>query len=203
MRTIILILSTFLIFPSFINCTGGKQEDKKSGAADEEYISEEKRVDDEVENYWSRGEINEFLIYASMVNKMQLLVSEMAMEKAATEKVRQYANIIHEDHKLHLQNLKQILDDRDMNVPDTLSQRFNNIITELQNSSGAEFDRQFVDFMIEDHKKAIAKYENAKAHILQEGPIYAWLDNSLPALHRHEQKGQQVERLLKEPQEEL
>lgn len=198
MRTFILILSTFLIFSSLINCTNGKQEDKKSGAADEQYISEEKRVDGEVEEQWSRGEINEFLLYASMINQMQIRIGEMAKKKAATQKVKNYGNLLLEDHTLSLRTLKQIIDDRDMNIPDTLSQNFNNMIADLQNASGAEFDRKFVNLMIEDHKKAIAKFENAKAHIPEEEPIYKWVDNSLPALHRHEQKGKQVKRLLEE-----
>lgn len=190
--------ATFVL-TAFLLITITSCQNKKEGAADEEYISEEKEVEGEyVEDYWNQGEINEFVVHAAMVDKMQIRIGEMALEKAVNEEVRNYGNLIKQDHTNSLNTLQKIMEERSMNIPDTLAENFNQKILELQNASGAEFDRIFLDMMIKDHKKEIAKYENAKAHIPKDKRLNEWVDNSIPALHRHEQKAKQLQNALEQ-----
>ena len=186
----------FLIITLFTSSLFGCQQ-RKEGAADEQYIDEDKEIKEEYPtNVWTDGQVNEFVMYASMLDIAQIRIGEMAMEKGATAEIQNYGKLLKEDHKSSLARLKDIVEDKDMNIPDTLGKDFNQMILELQNARGSGFDRKLLDLMIKDHKKAIAKFENAKEHISNEDPINDWLDNSLPALHRHEQKAKQLQRAL-------
>ena len=53
---------------------------------------------------------------------------------------------------------------------------------ELQNMSGPAFDREFVRYMVHDHKSDIRKFDE-QAH--GGGPVAEMARQTLPTLHKH------------------
>jgi len=59
----------------------------------------------------------------------------------------------------------------------------------LQNLSGSEFDRTFVQKVIEHHQKDIASFERASRES-QDSDIKSFAENTLPTLRNHLQMAQ-------------
>ena len=182
-----------LLFIAIILITAGcNTERNREIENDENSVSydEKKMAEGEI---WNENQIKDFMLHASMIDKMQIQVGKMAQEKAANESVGIYGKMIHDDHSYSLENLKPIAQRHQVNISDSLDNEHLAKVRELEVAEGQEFDRKFLDMMIEGHRKDIEKYEDALTNVQDGDEVKDWIDNSLTSLRRHLQKAQQLQ----------
>jgi putative membrane protein len=70
------------------------------------------------------------------------------------------------------------------------------IISKLNALSGSDFDKEYMDMMVEDHQKAVALFERQAARG-GDADIKSWASGKVPALREHLQLAREVESKVK------
>jgi len=65
---------------------------------------------------------------------------------------------------------------------------------ELSGKSGAEFDKAFIDMMVEDHQKAISLFEQANSEKFSDAGLRKFVSDQLPGLRNHLSRAQQLQK---------
>lgn len=161
-------------------------------------LTPSERITVEADEEWNEDQIEDFMREAAMIDNMQIRVGKMAQQKSINESIKIYGKLLVDDHTHSLNNLKELAQIQRINFPDTLKQEQLEKIRELESSTGAAFERKFLRMMIENHIEDIEKYRKAQKSIQDDHEIKKWIDEALPALHRHEQKGKQLQQARQE-----
>jgi putative membrane protein len=123
-----------------------------------------------------------FLTDAMKGDNSEVALGYLAQQNGASQGVKALGQMLATDHGAHgatiaaLANQLQVPTTGDMN-PDAKAEE-----TKLNALTGADFDKEFVRATIEDHKKDIAKYEQAAKGT---GPVAEMAQTTLATLKKH------------------
>ena len=118
----------------------------------------------------------EFLSKAMEMNTAELQIAEMAASKSQNASVKDFAQMLVQDHTKALEEIRQL---RDARLADALTGK-NQVDTKTTKNaaevqltpehkrtserlSSADFDREFIDLMVREHRLAIRDFE-AQSH---------------------------------------
>ena len=100
------------------------------------------------------------------------------------------------DHSKAGQELSALGQSLRIALPNALDKDGQKLMDELSKKSGSDFDKAYVNDMVEDHKKDIKAFEdeskNAKSDDLKK-----FADKTLPVLHKHLDAIQQIHDSMK------
>jgi putative membrane protein len=124
-----------------------------------------------------------FLTDAIKGDNGEVAIGKLAAAKGSSQGVKDFGNMLTNDHGAHKQQLAALAQQAGMAVPDEPSDEAKANLDKLSGLSGSAFDKAFIDAMVEDHQKDIAKYE---AQAKSGDPQTAALANqTLPTLRKH------------------
>jgi putative membrane protein len=131
-----------------------------------------------------------FLKEAIQGDMAEVQMGQLAQQKGQSEDVKQFGQMLQQDHGQHLQKAQQIAQQNGMTPPTEPSAEAKKMHDKLSKMSGAQFDRAFAKDMVADHKKDIAKYQKeAKG----KGSLAQFAQETIPTLQKHLQTAQQIE----------
>ena len=124
---------------------------------------------------------NQFLSKAMESNTFEVRLGEMAVSKTQNNRVKEFAQMIVRDHTQAIDQMKKLRDARmadsvsskgqvdtktTKNTPDVqLTPEHQRTLDRLASLSGADFDREFMDMMVRDHRENIRDFEaHSRAH---------------------------------------
>lgn len=125
-----------------------------------------------------------FLQAAAMSGNAEIELSDLATHQGASEQVRRFARMMVDDHTSLNSEIVQLARSMNVTVPSQPSTRHRAVAERLQGLQGAEFDREYLRQMLDDHQTAVALFEN-KASTAQEPRIRDLAGRSLPVLRHH------------------
>jgi putative membrane protein len=132
---------------------------------------------------------NEFVKEAAHGSMMEIELGKLASEKATSEKVKEFGQLMVKDHTKASEELKQIAKNNNIEIPESMSEDHRESINEFNQLSNDEFDREFMSKMIEAHEKDIEKFEEA-AQENENEQIRQWAEKTLPTLKEHQRIAQ-------------
>jgi len=123
----------------------------------------------------------EFLLKAMEMNTVEVRLAEMAAGKTQNAQLKQFAQMLVQDHQQALDEIRELRDTRladsisaknqvDIKTAKTaaevqLTPEHQRASEKLSTLSGAEFDREFIDLIVREHRQAIHDYEaQSRAH---------------------------------------
>jgi putative membrane protein len=131
-------------------------------------------------------------------NQQELEMAQMALDKAQSPRVKAYAKKLVSDHTAADKQLlayadKKKIDRSELQVASTPTEaaKAGDPHAKLNTSSGAEFDRDFVTVMIDEHDKAIEMVKTAKGTV-SDKQLAKMLSAMLPKLERHKKMAQDL-----------
>ena len=127
---------------------------------------------------------DEFAIRAATGGMMEVVLGELAQQKATHPDVRSLAQTITNDHRAANKELIDIAGAKGVTLPTDMTSEQHQHHARLEGLSGAEFDRAYVQMMIDDHAQDIALFE-AKANAVSSDAFRAFAQKTLPALRKH------------------
>lgn len=131
-----------------------------------------------------------FLKEAIQGDMAEVQMGQLAQQKGQAEDVKQFGQMLQQDHGQHLQQAQQQAQQFGVTPPTEPSAEAKKMHEKLSKLSGAQFDKQFAKDMVADHKKDIAKYQKqAKG----KGPLASFAEQTIPTLQKHLQTAQQIE----------
>jgi putative membrane protein len=126
-----------------------------------------------------------FMKKAAEDNLADIKLGQLAQQKATDNSVKQFAQKIVNDHQTANQKLEAIASKNNVTLPDKMNAKDQAFYDRLQNMSGKQFDNAYMNHMVRDHNRDVAKFK-AESSKVQNPDLRAWVDQTLPALEQHD-----------------
>lgn len=114
----------------------------------------------------------------------ELALARLARRQAHREDVKQFAAMLENDHVTAHEDLEALARTRRLALPASLEHKHQRRMAALARVSGAAFDRQYLELMVDMHRKAVADFRR-QARIAKDAGVRGYAAKSLPALERH------------------
>lgn len=101
-----------------------------------------------------------FVEKAASDGMKEIKMAEIAMERATNPKVKELASMIRADHMKASDELKRLAANGRWEIPTQMLPEHKEDLEKLQNLETNEFDEDYVDMMISDHRNAIDMFED-------------------------------------------
>jgi putative membrane protein len=153
---------------------GGENDQRSGGASDKLAASDE-----------------EFAHKAATGSKAEVELGNLALEKASSDRVKEFAQRMVTDHGQASQQLQQIASNRKLELPQMMPTEAQEQHDKLSRLSGAQFDREYMRIMVQDHQKDIAEFQKAMNEV-QDNDLKQFIQQTLPTMQEHLKMAQEI-----------
>jgi len=137
----------------------------------------------------------DFMMKTTQAHLSEMDMAMLAMQKSQNADVKDYANMIQSDHRNAVEDLTDLMKDKNVSQPSVLTPEAKADIEKMTALSGAEFDREFVNMMVSDHQKMVEMFRD-QAAIAQNPDVKKYAEDLLPKLQMHSDKAQKLQSKL-------
>ena len=103
---------------------------------------------------------DEFVRDVALKNMAEVELSRMALDKATNVEIKSFAQRMIDDHDAAGHKLKSVVSDQPIEWPAQLDEKHRKTVEELAQKQGGDFDRDYVEAMVEGHEDLAAKLES-------------------------------------------
>ena len=97
----------------------------------------------------------------------EVALGKLALEKSSNADVKQFAQMMIDDHTKLGDAMKPVAEQIGVKVPTELSKKDRSTEVKLSSLSGAQFDKAYIDAMVKDHKKDYSEFQSeAKSAVI-------------------------------------
>jgi putative membrane protein len=132
-----------------------------------------------------------FLTDAVRGHLAEVKLGELAQQRGQSEGVREFGEMLVEDHSKALKQTAELAQDINVIPPALPSAEQTQKRDALARLSGAEFDRQFAAEMVKGHQEEIAKYEKQAQG--GDSKVAKLAEDLLPTLEEHLEHAQRLQ----------
>lgn len=137
----------------------------------------------------------DFAVEAANSGLTEVQVGEIAQQKAVDQRVKDFAAMMVQDHTQANEELKALAASKNITLPTAPGEDHLESISSLNETSGAEFDKEYMGLMVDEHQKAVDLFEEA-AENSEDAEIRAFASQKLPALQKHLEDAKTLEESL-------
>jgi len=91
---------------------------------------------------------------AAVSGMAEVQLGRLAEQRASSSRVKEFARMMVKDHSKANDELKQVARGQNIQLPTQLDQKHQDLMMRLQQLRGAEFDREYMRAMVDDHMEA-------------------------------------------------
>jgi putative membrane protein len=151
---------------------------KKSGDSSASSTSQETRVEPA-----DKASID-FAGDAASGGMMEVTLGKMAQEKAVSQRVKDFGAMMVADHTRANEDLIARAKTQNITIPETVKDDEQKMMDKLKKKSGRDFDKTYMDMMVEDHNKDVEEFKKA-AEKCTNSSIRDFASQTLPVLQKH------------------
>lgn len=171
------ILAAGVIVMSLGSCKNeAKQEDSKEVAEDQNDVKFEDRD--------TKEDDSEFLVDAAEINLAEIEIGKLAQQKSAHPSIKKFGKMLVDEHQKSLAEVKSLAESRNFSLPTSLTEDGKEEYNKLNKETSTDFDKKFVDAMIDGHEDAINKFTKAAENANDE-EIKVWASKNVSSLTAH------------------
>ena len=137
------------------------------------------------------GSDTDFVNTVAMDGMAEVELGRLAVQKAKSPEVKQFAQRMVADHSKANVELKQLASNKNMTLPTEPNAQQKADKDRLSKLSGADFDREYMTMMTAGHDKAVAAFEDESRNG-KEADVKAWSSKTLPTLREHQTLAKQI-----------
>jgi putative membrane protein len=137
-----------------------------------------------------------FMKEAASGGLMEVELGKIAAEKGSHQRVKEFGKRMQADHSKANAQLKKIASSKGVELPTEPSGEHKSTMDKLTKLSGAEFDREYMEAMVDDHKEDIEKFQT-QADKGKDPEVKKFASESLPILKKHLELAQSTEKQIK------
>ena len=137
----------------------------------------------------------EFISDAASGGMMEVELGTMAVQNASSQDVKDFGRKMIDDHSKVNDELKSIAAAENVPVPAQLKTTNRDEVDKLSKLSGSDFDKEYINTMVEDHQKDIKDFEDM-AQNAQSPDLKAFAQKQLPILREHLKMAQDIQSKL-------
>jgi len=125
-----------------------------------------------------------FVSEAAIGGMAEVELGKMASTKAANAEVKKFAQMMVTDHTNANNELKALAQKKGWTLPAEPDSSHKATMDDLRSRVGADFDKAYVEEMVDDHEEDVAAFEN-KAKNATDPDLKAFAEKTLPTLRKH------------------
>jgi putative membrane protein len=169
------ISSFFVLSLGMLACNSNSNERQDTVDSAKEVNKEVKAVQPDASN---------FAVEAANGGMMEVALGQIAQNQASSARVKAFGEMMVKDHTEANNHLKALATSLNIALPDSVSDDAKKDIDKLKKKKGRDFDKAYVEMMVDDHKKDVAEFRKC-ADNCSDSTIKSFAYNTLPVLEKH------------------
>jgi len=137
-----------------------------------------------------------FVMKAANAGMTEVELGKIAQQNAASDKVKEFGQMMVKDHSAAGDQLKKIAQSRSINVPDSLSSESKKHIADMQKKKGKDFDKAYIKMMVEGHEKVLKQFEDEQSKGA-DAELKAFAAQTVPTIKGHLDSAKSIKESLK------
>jgi putative membrane protein len=133
----------------------------------------------------------DFMKKAAQGGMAEVALGELAIKNGSNPDVKKFAQRMVNDHTKANDQLKQLAQQKGVELPQGLTAKDKGTKEELSRFSGAKFDRQYMEDMVTDHKKDVADFQR-ESMSAQDPDLKNFAVQTLPTLQEHLKQAESI-----------
>jgi putative membrane protein len=137
-----------------------------------------------------------FVHMASVSDQYEIQAAQLAMQRSQNQEVKNFAQRMATDHETTTRQLQGLVQNiSSVQVTTALDAKHTEMLTQLRNARGSDFDRLYMTQQIQAHQNAVDLFHNY-SQAGDNAQLKQWASATLPKLQEHLQMAQQTQRQL-------
>lgn len=137
-----------------------------------------------------------FILDAASGGLMEVELGRTASTTATSPQVKEFGRMMVTDHTKANTELKAITAKKNITLPAAPTGKNRDHMNDLMAKKGADFDKAYVNMMVDDHKEDISKFQD-EAKNGKDPDIKAFASKTLPVLQKHLASIQTIQKGMK------
>lgn len=187
MKKINTLLALAFVFVFVMSCGKKAETDSKEVAEEQNEEKFDERADEKTAD---------FVVNAADAGMLEVQLGQLAVSNGTSPQVKQFGQMMIDDHGKVNDELKNAASSKNISVPGALSEKSQKVYNDLAAKSGAEFDKEYIDQMVKDHKDAIDLFKK-QADDGKDSTFAQWAQEKLPSLQHHLDLAKSAQETLK------
>lgn len=125
----------------------------------------------------------------------EIALGKLVQERAANQQVKEFGQMMVRDHQKAGAELKELASKHSITMERKDHGDHADVQERLAKLSGAEFDREYMKAMVDDHQDAVNEVER-KAENADNPEVRQWASKTLPTLRQHLEQARQIQEKL-------
>ena len=138
----------------------------------------------------------EFVMKAAQGGMAEVMLGQTASSKGTSPDVKNFGNRMVSDHGKANDELKQLAQNKGMALPADVDDESKKMSEKLSKLSGKDFDKEYMNGMVDDHEKDVKEFEKASKDA-KDPDLKAWASKTLPTLQDHLKMAKETKAKLK------
>jgi len=126
----------------------------------------------------------DFMKAAAIGGMTEIDLGRLAALKATNPEVKKFGQMMVTDHTKIDDDLKALAKKKNLELPAEIDSSHKSTMTDLQGKSGADFDKAYVDDMVEDHEADLKEFQG-KANSAADADVKAFAAKAVPIIQKH------------------
>lgn len=137
-----------------------------------------------------------FMERAAKGGMAEVAMGQMAAKKATNADVKAFGQQMVKDHTKANKELMNLAAKLGVSLPKAMETKASTAMSKMMKMGGKDFDKAYVDDMVDDHKKDVAEFEK-EAKDGKDAQVKAWAAATLPTLKHHLEMIQAIQKKMK------
>jgi putative membrane protein len=137
-----------------------------------------------------------FATDAANAGMAEVAAGKLAAEKATDPQVKEFGSMMVMDHTKANEELMAIAKTKNITLPTAPDEEHQKMAAELEKKSGKDFDKAYVDAMVDGHKKVASMLEDASKNC-KDMELMAFATKTLPTVKAHLAKIEAIQKGMK------
>ena len=132
-----------------------------------------------------------FMRKAALGGIEEVELGQMMSQKAKSDAVKQFAQMMVQDHTKANDQLKALAQQKGVTLPTEMDAKGKELKAKLEKLSGDELDKAYMSSMVKDHTKDVNEFKQQSTSA-QDSDLKEFASQTLPTLQQHLQKAKEV-----------
>lgn len=169
---------------------------QQTDSVEEAQETTEERFDDTAMED-QREDAAEFMTVSASSSMMELEASKLAQQKATNPQVKEFADMMVNDHTAANKEMRELATSKNITMPDSMSSDHMDHVRELSEKTGAEFDKAYMDRMVSAHESDVERFEDvAEDADYDDAEVKAFASKTVTKLREHLERAKQIREAL-------
>jgi putative membrane protein len=139
----------------------------------------------------------DFAVEAASGGMMEVQLGTLALSKATSPDVKSFAQMMVDDHTKANNELKTLAQQKNITLPATLDDEHQRKFDNLNEKTGEDFDKDYIDLMVKDHKEDVRKFED-EGKDGKDADLKSWASGKVATLRHHLEEAQRIQDVVKD-----